>query len=71
MHIASALKVLVVALFGSTSEKITGPYQKEDVVINKKVECSPCFKRECSKGFICMKAIEVEEVLKAIKEKIK
>ncbi len=70
MHIASALNVLVLALFGSTDEKITGPYNGGHV-INKKVDCSPCFCRECPKDFKCMKNIKTDEVYDKIKELLK
>lgn len=70
MHIASALNVLVLALFGSTDEIITGPYNGGHV-INKKVECSPCFCRECPKDFKCMKNIKTNEVYDKIKELLK
>jgi heptosyltransferase II len=66
MHIASALKVPLVALFGSTSAIKTGPYNR-DIVIHKYVECSPCYKRVCPIDFRCMKRIEVDEVYQAIK----
>jgi heptosyltransferase II len=65
MHIADALRVPVVALFGSTNERLTGPYNK-GFVIHKHVECSPCFQRVCPLDFRCMKRIEVEEVFDAV-----
>lgn len=61
MHIAAALMTPVVALFGSTSEAVTGPYQR-GVVIHKHVACSPCYRRTCPIDFRCMKEIGVEEV---------
>src|SRR3989338_1599816 len=61
MHIADALSTPVVALFGSTSEVVTGPY-RQGVVIHKHVECSPCYQRQCPIDFRCMKRIEAEEV---------
>lgn len=61
MHIADALNIPVVALFGSTNEVITGPYNNGKV-IHKHVECSPCYRRTCPIDFRCMKSIEVEEV---------
>lgn len=61
MHIASALNVPLVALFGSTNEVKTGPYHGEEV-IHKHVECSPCYKRVCPIDFRCMKRIESDEV---------
>lgn len=61
MHIAAALNVPLLALFGSTSDVKTGPYGIGKV-IHKRVECSPCYKRECPIDFRCMKRIEVDEV---------
>ncbi|MES2273710.1 MAG: lipopolysaccharide heptosyltransferase II [Chlamydiota bacterium] len=62
MHIGAAFKTPIVALFGSTDERATGPYGQEAGVINKHVSCSPCFKRVCPIDFRCMKQITVEEV---------
>jgi len=67
MHIASAVGVTSVALFGSTNEAVTGPYDKGDV-IHKHVSCSPCYKRVCPNDMHCMKAILVEEVLERVKK---
>lgn len=65
MHIAAALKRPLVALFGSTSNVKTGPYN-HGTVIHKHVECSPCYKRVCPIDFRCMTRIEVDEVCNAI-----
>ena len=67
MHIASALKKPLIAIFGSTSEILTGPYHNE-IIINKNVNCSPCFKRVCPIDFRCMKSISVDDVFKKTKE---
>lgn len=69
MHLAAALDVPLVAIFGSTSDIRTGPY-KSGVVIHKRVSCSPCYKRKCNKDFSCMMKIEVKEVLSIVKELI-
>lgn len=61
MHIAAALSVPIVALFGSTSKEVTGPFCS-GVVIQKAVECSPCYQRTCPIDFRCMKKIETDEV---------
>lgn len=61
MHMAAALGTPLVALFGSTSEVVTGPYQT-GTVIHKHVECSPCYQRVCPIDFRCMKRIETDEV---------
>lgn len=65
MHMAAALKTPLVALFGSTNEVKTGPYQF-GTVIHKHVSCSPCYKRVCPIDFRCMKQITCGEVLKEI-----
>lgn len=67
MHIAAALGTPLVALFGSTSDVKTGPYgDGPKIVIHKRVECSPCYKRVCPIDFRCMKRIETDEVYDAL-----
>ncbi|MGA8164565.1 MAG: lipopolysaccharide heptosyltransferase II [Waddliaceae bacterium] len=61
MHIAAALHIPLLALFGSTNEVKTGPFPKGHV-IHKHVECSPCYRRICPIDFRCMKKIDVDEV---------
>lgn len=70
MHVASALGVPLIALFGSTSDVATGPYAGGHV-IHKHVECSPCYKRLCPIDFRCMKRIEVSEVYDVVMRKCK
>jgi heptosyltransferase II len=65
MHIADAIGTPIVALFGSTSEVVTGPY-RSGILIHKHVECSPCYQRTCPIDFRCMKKIEADEVYEAI-----
>ena len=67
MHMAAALDRPVVALFGSTDHIVTGPFETGHV-INKNVDCSPCFKRSCPIDFRCMKRISTDEVVKVTKE---
>lgn len=66
MHLAAALKVPLIALFGSTNPVITGPYKWGQIIL-KRTKCSPCYKRECPKEFECMKSISVSELLNQIK----
>lgn len=85
MHIGYALGVPVVALFGSTSPELTGPlsyvnperygfeidieFSAKDLVLNKALSCSPCFKRECPEGEpACLQKILPDEVFSCIKE---
>ena len=63
MHLAAALRVPTLAIFGATDEIATGPMSPASVVLNKRVECSPCLLRECPIDHRCMKRISVEEVV--------
>lgn len=66
MHIGYATGTPLVAIFGSTSPDLTGPPASGSVVLNKEVECSPCFERECSRGDLrCMDMISAEEAFAA------
>ena len=65
MHMANALKIPVVAVFGPTDPSVTGPYQEPAVVIKKDVPCWPCSYRECPFDHRCMRNISSEEVYKA------
>ncbi|HSP45920.1 MAG TPA: lipopolysaccharide heptosyltransferase II, partial [Chthoniobacterales bacterium] len=55
MHLATLIGVPVVAVFGSTEPRLTGPLGTGHEVIRHQVECSPCFLRECPIDFRCMK----------------
>jgi len=62
MHVAAALKVPTVAIFGSTDSVATGPRGKNARVVKQDLECSPCLKPECSSGYRCLLAVQPEDV---------
>ncbi len=69
MHVAAALKVPLVAIFGSTDSGATGPLNPKSRVVSVPVDCSPCLHRECPEGHLnCMDRIDVQTVLLAVKE---
>jgi heptosyltransferase II len=65
MHIAGALNVPTVAIFGSTNPVTTSPAGAKSMIVRHDVPCSPCLKKECSADFRCMKLISIEDVLQA------
>jgi len=64
MHLASALGVPVVALFGPKDPVQTGPYCSRSIVVTADVDCRPCTRRRC-RNALCMQYIAVEHVLEA------
>lgn len=62
MHVAAALDVPLVAIFGSTDPEATGPRSPKARVVRKPLPCAPCLKPECTKDYACLRAIEPEEV---------
>lgn len=67
MHIAAALNIPVIAIFGPTSPERTGPYGKGHLVLQSEAACVPCFKRECV-TMQCMKEITPEMVSQKVVE---
>lgn len=67
MHVAAALKIPTVAVFGSTDPSRTGPLGPKTKVIYRGIECSPCLARACRFGhYNCLTTIEAAEVATAI-----
>ncbi|HVU26198.1 MAG TPA: lipopolysaccharide heptosyltransferase II [Verrucomicrobiae bacterium] len=71
MHVAAALDVPVVAIFGSTSPELTGPiFSANSKILKSDAPCSPCFLRECPIDFQCMNGISVAQVVEAVLQTI-
>jgi heptosyltransferase-2 len=62
MHVASALKVPLVAVFGSTDPVATGPRGPRARIVRHQVDCAPCMRPECPTDYRCMLNIEPEDV---------
>jgi heptosyltransferase-2 len=62
MHIASALGVPTVAVFGATDDVATGPTGPLARVVREPVDCSPCLLRECPIDHRCMTRVSAERV---------
>lgn len=71
MHIAAALNIPVFAIFGPANPVRTGPYGTIHTVIQKKVDCAPCYAKQPCSHFKCMNELSVQNVLMSIENKIK
>lgn len=69
MHIAAALGVPVIAMFGPTSAIRTGPYGAGHHVLAGQVSCSPCFSRVCRHNpeLECLHLIKPTQVVDVIR----
>jgi heptosyltransferase-2 len=67
MHVAAALGVPLVAIFGSTDPSRTGPLGENCRVLYKELPCAPCLKTQCPRARECMDAITVKEVFEEVK----
>ena len=67
MHIAGALNIPTIAIFGSTNPATTSPAGDKSVVVRRDVSCSPCLKKTCPTDFRCMELISVEDVFAVAK----
>jgi ADP-heptose:LPS heptosyltransferase len=72
LHIASAMDVPVVALFGPTSPERHLPPGREIKVMTREMECRPCYLPSCRSGVhACLKDITPYEVYLEIKKLLK
>jgi heptosyltransferase-2 len=65
MHVAAAVGLPVVGIFGSTDPAGTAPVTPRFTLVRHPVSCSPCFLRECPVDHRCMTRIEAGAVYEA------
>ncbi|MFH0738964.1 MAG: glycosyltransferase family 9 protein [Candidatus Omnitrophota bacterium] len=68
LHMAVALGVKTVSIFGPVDERVYGPYPASDrhIVIKKDLDCRPCYQdfrfKGCDNNRLCLEGIDVNEV---------
>jgi lipopolysaccharide heptosyltransferase II len=72
MHVAAALGKPVVAIFGPTEPRRTGPYGQLEHVLQLQLPCSPCLKSRCaySKPLECLRALTPASVSEAVRQRL-
>ena len=69
MHIAGFLGVPVVGIYGSTSPNWTRPLGNAVRIASANLDCSPCYKRTCSKKhYSCLLRVSAESVVQLASE---
>jgi heptosyltransferase-2 len=70
MHVAAAVGLPIVAVFGSTDPEGTAPVSPRVTIVQQKPYCSPCFLRRCPTDHRCMTAVQPEMVASALHERL-
>ncbi len=71
MHLASALGVPTVAVFGPTDFVATAPGGPISRIVRAGVHCSPCMLRDCPIDHRCMTSVSAEKVAETALELVK
>jgi heptosyltransferase II len=66
MHVAAAVGLPVVAVFGPTDPQGTAPVTPRHSIVQVKPYCSPCFLRRCPTDHRCMTAVQPAMVQDAL-----
>jgi heptosyltransferase-1 len=70
MHVAAALGVPVVGIFGPTRPSRNGPLAAADVTVTRDTTCQCHHLRRCTRDRMCLEDIEVDEVLRAVERRL-
>ncbi|MBU2258767.1 MAG: glycosyltransferase family 9 protein, partial [Candidatus Omnitrophica bacterium] len=72
LHMANALGLKTVSIFGPVDDKVYGPYPRgaKHLVVKNDIYCRPCYKNfrypECNNNHKCLEDITVDEVYEGV-----
>ena len=67
MHIAAALELPLIAIYGSSSPKYTPPLSENTAILHTDIDCRPCFKKTCQFGHLkCLTELAPERAISSI-----
>jgi heptosyltransferase-2 len=69
-HLAAAVGVATVTLFGPTDARLTAPRGRRSRVLEGQAPCAPCFLPRCPIDHVCLTRIEPEEVLNEVRRAV-
>jgi lipopolysaccharide heptosyltransferase II len=68
MHLASAMGLSVLALFGPADDRRWGPLSKRSIILRGEEPCQKCKGRHCEHEFRCIRAITFDDVRNVVSE---
>jgi heptosyltransferase I len=71
-HFAAAAGAPIVSIFGPTSSDRNGPFRREDIVVERRLPCRPCYERaKCPLGhWQCIVDVTVDHVYEACRKRL-
>jgi heptosyltransferase-2 len=70
-HLAAALGVATVTLFGPTDKRLTAPRSASAQVLDREAPCAPCFLAACPIDHVCLRTISHGEVEARVRSAIR
>ena len=69
-HLAAAVDVATVTLFGPTDRRLTAPRGRKSRALDGSAPCAPCFLPRCPIDHVCLTRIEPDEVLREVRRAV-
>jgi len=70
LHVAGAVGIPVVGLFGPTRPERNGPWGLYDVTLSRVDHCACVYKRQCRRPVPCIDDIDIAEVVSAVRQRL-